>query len=82
MENKNLTITTNEGKEIFVIDSREVAEMMEVAYTELADVEVDMPSDEDVAAFAAKALEEQLETEVEEESADEDLDAEIEASGL
>ena len=28
MENKNLTITTNEGKEIFVIDSREVAEMM------------------------------------------------------
>ena len=25
---KNLTITTNEGKEIFVIDSREVAEMM------------------------------------------------------
>ena len=28
MENKDLTITTNEGKEIFVIDSREVAEMM------------------------------------------------------
>ena len=28
MENKNLTITTNEGKEIYVIDSREVAEMM------------------------------------------------------
>ena len=28
MENKNLTVTTNEGKEIFVIDSREVAEMM------------------------------------------------------
>ena len=28
MENENLTITTNEGKEIFVIDSREVAEMM------------------------------------------------------
>ena len=28
MENKNLTITTNEGEEIFVIDSREVAEMM------------------------------------------------------
>ena len=29
MENKNLTITTNEGKEIPVIDSREVAEMLE-----------------------------------------------------
>ena len=28
MENKDLTITTNEGKEIYVIDSREVAEMM------------------------------------------------------
>ena len=28
MKNKDLTITTNEGKEIFVIDSREVAEMM------------------------------------------------------
>ena len=28
MENKDLTITTNEGKKIFVIDSREVAEMM------------------------------------------------------
>ena len=28
MENKDLTITTNEGKEIPVIDSREVAEMM------------------------------------------------------
>ena len=28
MENKDLIITTNEGKEIFVIDSREVAEMM------------------------------------------------------
>ena len=28
MENKNSTITTNEGKEIYVIDSREVAEMM------------------------------------------------------
>ena len=28
MENNDLTITTNEGKEIFVIDSREVAEMM------------------------------------------------------
>ena len=28
MENKNLTITTNEGKEIFIIDSREVAEML------------------------------------------------------
>ena len=28
MENKNLTITTNEGREIYVIDSREVAEMM------------------------------------------------------
>ena len=28
MENKDLTITTNEGKEIFVINSREVAEMM------------------------------------------------------
>lgn len=28
MENKNLTVTTNEGKEIYVIDSREVAEMM------------------------------------------------------
>lgn len=61
-----------------------VAEMMEVAYTELSDVEVDMPSDEDVAAFAAKALEEQLaeDTSEEVESADEDLDAEIEAAGL
>ena len=29
MENKDLTITTNEGKEIPVIDSREVAEMLE-----------------------------------------------------
>ena len=29
MENKNLTITTNEGKEIPVIDSREVAKMLE-----------------------------------------------------
>ena len=28
MENKDLTITTNEGKEMYVIDSREVAEMM------------------------------------------------------
>ena len=28
MENKDLTITTNEGKEVYVIDSREVAEMM------------------------------------------------------
>ena len=28
MKNKDLTITTNEGKEIYVIDSREVAEMM------------------------------------------------------
>ena len=28
MENKNLTITTNKGREIYVIDSREVAEMM------------------------------------------------------
>ena len=28
MENKDLTITTNEGKEKYVIDSREVAEMM------------------------------------------------------
>lgn len=35
MENKNLTITTNEGKEIFVIDSREVAEMMEKTHSAL-----------------------------------------------
>ena len=35
MENKNLTITTNEGKEIFVIDSREVAEMMGKTHSEI-----------------------------------------------
>ena len=35
MENKDLTITTNEGKEIFVIDSREVAEMMEKTHSAL-----------------------------------------------
>lgn len=28
MENKDLIITTNEGREVYVIDSREVAEMM------------------------------------------------------
>ena len=35
MENKNLTVTTNEGKEIFVIDSREVAEMMGKTHAEI-----------------------------------------------
>lgn len=35
MENKDLTITTNEGKEIFVIDSREVAEMMGKTHAEI-----------------------------------------------
>lgn len=35
MENKNLTITTNEGKEVCVIDSREVAEMMGKTHTEI-----------------------------------------------
>ena len=35
MENKDLTITTNEGKEIQVIDSREVAEMMGKTHAEI-----------------------------------------------
>lgn len=35
MENKILTIITEDGKEISVIDSREVAEMMEMAHTEI-----------------------------------------------
>ena len=35
MENKNLTVTTNEGKEIFVIDSREIAEMMGKTHAEI-----------------------------------------------
>ena len=38
MENKNLTITTNEGKEIFVIDSREVAEMMGVTHRDIIEI--------------------------------------------
>ena len=42
MENKNLTITTNEGKEIYVIDSREVAEMMGKTHSKLLrDIEGD-----------------------------------------
>ena len=42
MENKDLTITTNEGKEIFVIDSREVAEMMGKTHSKLLrDIEGD-----------------------------------------
>ena len=42
MENKNLTITTNEGKEIFVIDSREVAEMVGKTHSKLLrDIEGD-----------------------------------------
>ena len=35
MENKDLTITTNEGKEVYVIDSREVAEMMGKTHAEI-----------------------------------------------
>ena len=35
MENKDLTITTNEGKEMYVIDSREVAEMMGKEHKEI-----------------------------------------------
>ena len=35
MENKDLTITTNEGKEVYVIDSREVAEMMGKEHKEI-----------------------------------------------
>lgn len=42
MGNKNLTITTNEGKEIYVIDSREVAEMMGKTHSKLLrDIEGD-----------------------------------------
>lgn len=42
MENKNLTITTNEGREIYVIDSREVAEMIGKTHSKLLrDIEGD-----------------------------------------
>ena len=42
MENKNLTVTTNEGKEIYVIDSREVAEMIGKTHSKLLrDIEGD-----------------------------------------
>ena len=35
MENKDLTITTNEGREVYVIDSREVAEMMGRSHSDI-----------------------------------------------
>ena len=42
MGNKDLIITTNEGKEIYVIDSREVAEMMGKTHSKLLrDIEGD-----------------------------------------
>ena len=42
MENKDLTVITNEGKEMYVIDSREVAEMMGKTHSKLLrDIEGD-----------------------------------------
>ena len=42
MKNKDLTITTNDGKEMYVIDSREVAEMMGKTHSKLLrDIEGD-----------------------------------------